>query len=134
MPEASPFTITSPPQHPSEQSQSATATVPSSGAQPTFAREEVEKKVLQRLKDQSLTGITHSEFTKAVDSAMRSLGAEALAREERATSVPPPYSSLNHTLDSRSQMLSAERDLDADMIDADMADPDMVDPDMIDAE
>jgi hypothetical protein len=89
---------------------------------------------LQRLKDQGHTGITRSEFEKAVDSAMRSLEAEALAREERATSVYPPYSSLNHTLDSRSQTLSAEQNLDANMIDADMIDADMVDTDMVDAE
>ena len=71
---------------------STTTTVPSSAAQPTFTRQDVEKNVLQRLKDQGRTGITRSEFDKAVDSTMRSLEAEALAREERATSVPPPYS------------------------------------------
>jgi hypothetical protein len=71
---------------------STTTTVPSSAAPPTFTRQDVEKKVLQRLKDQGHTGITRSEFEKAVDSAMRSLEAEALAREERATSVPPPDS------------------------------------------
>jgi hypothetical protein len=107
-PEASPYTITSPPQHPSEQYQSATATMPSSGAQLTFTRQDVEKKVAQRLKDQGYTKISRSRFEKAIDSAMRSLEAEGLAREERAIPVPPPYSSLNHTLDSRSQTLSAD--------------------------
>jgi hypothetical protein len=74
------------------QPQSATATVPSSAAQPTFTRQDVEKRVLQNLKDQGHKEITRSQFDKAVDNAMRSLEAEALAREERATSVPPPYS------------------------------------------
>ena len=47
--------------------------------------------VLQKLRDQGHKEITRSQFEKAVDNAMRSLEAEALAREERATSVPPPY-------------------------------------------
>jgi hypothetical protein len=73
------------------QPHSATTTVPSSVAQPTFTRQDVEKKVLQKLKDQGHKEITRPQFERAVDSAMRSLEAEALAREERATSVPSLY-------------------------------------------
>jgi hypothetical protein len=74
------------------QPHSATATVPSSGTQPTYTRQDVEKKVLQKLRDQGHKEITRAQLDKAVDHAMRSLEAEASAREERATSVPPPYS------------------------------------------
>src|ERR1700722_19373804 len=73
------------------QPHSATATVPSSGTQPTFTRQDVEKRVIQKLKDQGHEKITRAQLDKAVDHAMRSLEAETLAREERATSVPPPY-------------------------------------------
>jgi len=74
------------------QPHSATATVPSSGTQPTYTRQDVEKKVAQRLRDQGYKEITRAQLDKAVDLAMRSLEPEASAREERATSVPPPYS------------------------------------------
>src|SRR2546423_5107911 len=74
------------------QPHSATTTVPSSGAQSTFTRQDVEKMVIQRLRDQGHKQITRSQLDQAVDNAMRSLEAEASAREERATSVPPPYS------------------------------------------
>jgi hypothetical protein len=69
------------------QPQSATATIPSSSAQPTFTRQDVEKKVMQKLRDQGHKEITQAQLNKAVDHAM-----QTLAREERATSVPPPYS------------------------------------------
>lgn len=74
------------------QPQSATTTVPSSATQPTYTRQDVEKKVIQKLRDQGHKEITRTQLDKAVDHAMRSLEAEASAREERATSVPPPYS------------------------------------------
>ena len=74
------------------QPHSATATVPSSGTQPTYTRQDVEKKVMQKLRDQGHKEITRTQLDKAVDHAMRSLEAETSAREERATSVPPPYS------------------------------------------
>jgi hypothetical protein len=70
------------------QPHSATATVPSSGTQPTYTRQDVEKKVMQRLRDLGHKEITRTQLEEAVDDAMRSLEAETSAREERATSVP----------------------------------------------
>jgi hypothetical protein len=74
------------------QPHSATATVPSPAPQPTYTRQDVEKKVIQRLRDQGRKEITRAQLDEAVDNAMRSLEAETSAREGRAISVPPPYS------------------------------------------
>lgn len=74
-----------------QQTQNPSATVPASGAQP-IARQEVERKVVQKLRDQGYKDITRSQLDRAVDNAIRSLQEEAATREERAVSVPPPYS------------------------------------------
>ena len=47
---------------------------------------------MQRLRDAGNKEISRSQLDKAVDNAMRNLEAEASAREERAISVPFPYS------------------------------------------
>ena len=57
--------------------------MPSPATQPTYTREDVEKKVIQTLRDQGRKEITRAQFDKLVDHAMRSLEAEASAQGER---------------------------------------------------
>ena len=61
-------------------------------AQPTYTRQDVERQVMEKLRERGQKEITRSQLDRAVDNAMRQLQEEASAREERATSVPPPYS------------------------------------------
>jgi hypothetical protein len=74
-----------------QQARSPAPTVATSAAQPTYTRQDVERKVMQRLREQGHKEITRPQLDKAVDQAMRTLQQEASAREERSTSVPPPY-------------------------------------------
>jgi hypothetical protein len=57
--------------------------VPFPATQHTYTRQDVEKKVIQKLRDQGRGQITRTQLDEAVDHVMRSLEAEASARGER---------------------------------------------------
>jgi hypothetical protein len=74
-----------------QQTHNTAAAISSPAAQPTYTRQEVEKIVAQRLRDQGYKEITRSLLDKAVDQYMRNLQQDASSREDRSTSVPSPY-------------------------------------------
>jgi hypothetical protein len=73
-----------------QQTHTTAATISSPAAQPTYTRQEVEKIVAQKLRDQGYKEITRPLLDKAVDQFMRALQQDASSREDRSTSVPPP--------------------------------------------
>ena len=72
-----------------QQPRNPTGQVAPPAAQPTYTRQDVERQVMERLRERGQKEITRAQLDRAVDNAMRHLQEEASAREERATSVPP---------------------------------------------
>ena len=63
------------------------------GSQPTYSREDIQRRVAQKLKDEGHITITKAQLDKAVDEAYRRIHQQAAsAQAASAQAAPPPYS------------------------------------------